>query len=253
MVDNTMRNKAEAVGVGSLLFSFFSSLILSNTFLPVASSFLCATAWTYFVSVYRFTDIYPKNLKLLSAPFKSLFNLTTDLLLGKNQIKAKVAAEKLCGYIFLLTGFYLANCILNKASIVGPSFLYLFAFVPPIIYVCRLKTKSRLSKVILFFEFYGFNYSKFLLKFRRSFCLRHRHLLYTIPIQKGQKESSKVFVDHCCSREPRLSTRNEKKQGCKKSDDPDPEGPLDSSNWNSDLVVEFDKCASLDKNEAHHE
>lgn len=41
MVDNTMRNKAEAVGVGSLLFSFFSSLILSNTwiFLTISAGF----------------------------------------------------------------------------------------------------------------------------------------------------------------------------------------------------------------------
>lgn len=252
MVANIMRNKKEAVGITSLLVFFFASLILGNTFL---SSFLWATAWTYFVTVYHYrsTKVSQNKIKLLTTPFESLFNLINDLLSGVDKTRSKIAADKFCGYIFLLTGFYLATCTLNQASIEGPILLYSFVLVPPIVYVCRVKTSSRLNRVILFFEYYGFNYSKFLLNCRRSFCLRHRHLLYTIPLRKDQKESSKVFITHCYSREHRSSTANGKKQGCKKPDDPDPEGLLTNDNWNSDLVVEIDKCASLDKKEAHHE
>ena len=254
MDTSVKRNNESWVGITTLLLSVFVSLTLPlNNIVPSAlSAWLCVTVWTCFSSAYHSSGS-SWTKRIISVPLRALCDITADLFLGKNLGRSKTAAEKFCAYFFLLAGCCLINCFLNKAGLEWALLFYFLAFVPPLIYICRIEEISNLHRVRLFLEFFGFEVSKYLFRCTRFFHLSHRRRTNRLSLKKGYEPSQKVFMTHGRSRENRSSSTIRKRQTSKKSADPDPGEYANNDAQDSYVANELGGCASLYIKGACHE
>ncbi len=252
MYSQTKKNKAEWIAIGSLLFSILLSIPLTNFLFLYPSSMVCLLGWVFFISVFRASQsakyVGRPFSQLLLVPFESLRRLTYELLKGEDPVQIKVAAEKFCGFAFLFTGFCLTNNIINESDINGALFSYVLSFLPAGIFACRAAKIMHRPSFVLFLEFFGFKIPK-ILKCKPPFYLHCRFPLYLLSLQVNQNLSPRTFKTLKHSRECRYSSSSRKKQGTKKSADPDPEGAPRNNCYKSNL----DCGTSLAKEEVHHE
>ena len=255
MNTSVKRNNEGWVGITTLLLSFFVSLTLtfSNIVPSVLSAWLCVTVWTCFCSAYHSSESSWTKKRIIVVPLRALWDITADLFWRKDPGPSKTAAEKFCAYFFLLAGYCLINFFLNKAGLDWFKLFYLLAFVPPLIYIFRIKEISNLHRVILFLEFFGFEVSKYLFRCTRFFRLFHRRRTNRLSLKKAYGTLKKVFMTHGRSRENRSSSTIRKRQTSKKSAAPDPGEHANNDAQDSYVANELGGCASLYIKGACHE
>lgn len=255
MDTSVKRNNDGWVGITTLLLSVFVSLTLTlcNIVPSVFSAWLCVTVWTCFSSAHRSRKPDWTKKRIIIVPLRALCYITADLFWEKDPGRSKTAAEKFSAYFFLLAAYCLINCFLNKAGLGWALIFYFFAFVPPLIHICRIKEISNLHRVRLFLEFSGFDVSKFLFRCTRFFHLPHRRCTNRLSLKKGYEPSQKVFMTHGRSRENRSSSTIRKRQTAKKSAEPDPGEYANNDTQDSYVANGLGGCASLYIKDARHE